>query len=115
LADVPGQRKSREPAGNLCVGKNHIDSASGARQRCHTPSCTVPVLCKHNCYSAAREDLSRIARKRERPVMRFRACAALLAALSTAVLAADKPQYGTWGFDASGMDSKTKPGNDFFR
>src|SRR5436190_22344631 len=26
-----------------------------------------------------------------------------------------KPQYGTWGFDLAGMDTKTKPGDDFFR
>jgi putative endopeptidase len=39
-----------------------------------------------------------------------------MAALSTtAVLAVDKPQFGTWGFDASGMDATTRPGNDFFR
>jgi len=47
--------------------------------------------------------------------MRLRISAALLVALSTAVLAADKPQFGTWGFDASGMDAKTRSGNDFFR
>ncbi len=39
--------------------------------------------------------------------------AALLAA--TAALAADKPLYGTWGFDTAGMDKATKPGDDFFR
>lgn len=48
--------------------------------------------------------------------MRFRLCAALVAALSsTVVLAADKPQFGDFGFDATGMDARTKPGNDFFR
>jgi putative endopeptidase len=26
-----------------------------------------------------------------------------------------KPQYGAWGFDLSGSDPATKPGNDFFR
>src|SRR5213595_3557170 len=26
-----------------------------------------------------------------------------------------KPQYGAWGFDLEGMDTKTKPGDDFFR
>src|ERR1700693_3892296 len=26
-----------------------------------------------------------------------------------------KLKYGTWGFDLSGMDTKTKPGDDFFR
>ncbi len=25
------------------------------------------------------------------------------------------PKYGTWGFDASGMDQSVKPGDDFFR
>ena len=39
--------------------------------------------------------------------------AALFAA--TAALAADKPQYGSWGFDMAGMDMKTQPGDDFFR
>ena len=39
--------------------------------------------------------------------------AALLA--TTAALAADKPQYGAWGFDSAGMDAKTRPGDDFFR
>jgi putative endopeptidase len=47
--------------------------------------------------------------------MPLRIGAVLLVALSTAVLAADKPQFGTWGFDASGMDARTRPGNDFFR
>src|SRR3982750_3248753 len=27
----------------------------------------------------------------------------------------DKPQYGAWGFDLAGADTKTKPGDDFFR
>src|SRR5262249_21523491 len=26
-----------------------------------------------------------------------------------------KPQYGAWGFDLSGADRETKPGDDFFR
>src|SRR5436189_5183271 len=26
-----------------------------------------------------------------------------------------KLKYGTWGFDLAGMDTKTKPGDDFFR
>src|SRR5438093_8693883 len=26
-----------------------------------------------------------------------------------------KPQYGTWGFDLAGADTKAKPGDDFFR
>ena len=26
-----------------------------------------------------------------------------------------KPQYGAWGFDLPGADTKTKPGDDFFR
>jgi putative endopeptidase len=26
-----------------------------------------------------------------------------------------KPQYGKWGFDLAGADTKTKPGDDFFR
>ena len=46
--------------------------------------------------------------------MRLQVCAALFA-LSTTVLAADKPQFGTWGFDAPGMDARTRPGDDFFR
>src|SRR5438067_8434386 len=57
-----------------------------------------------------------VSSKWEETDMRFCLCAALVAALSAvAALAADKPQYGTWGFDSSGMDAKTKPGDDFFR
>ena len=36
-------------------------------------------------------------------------------ALATAALAADKPQYGNWGFDSTGIDSHVTPGDDFFR
>ncbi len=28
---------------------------------------------------------------------------------------AEKPQYGSWGFDRAGADLKTRPGDDFFR
>ena len=39
--------------------------------------------------------------------------------LSPLAFSADVPEtklkYGTWGFDLAGMDSKTKPGDDFFR
>jgi len=37
-----------------------------------------------------------------------------LAAASTAT-AADKPQYGAWGFDLTAMDKGVKPGDDFNR
>jgi len=47
--------------------------------------------------------------------MQVRLCALLLAAVTTAALAGDKPQFGAWGFDAGGMDAKTRPGDDFFR
>jgi putative endopeptidase len=40
------------------------------------------------------------------------ASAAFLAVVNPAVAA---PQYGTWGFDLSAMDSSVKPGNDFNR
>jgi len=45
------------------------------------------------------------------------ACGALAAALltGTAAFAVDKPVYGTWGLDESGMDKSIKPGDDFFR
>jgi putative endopeptidase len=45
-------------------------------------------------------------------------CATVLlvgTALISAALAQDKPQYGNWGFDATGVDSHAKPGDDFFR
>src|SRR5689334_8832818 len=44
-------------------------------------------------------------------------CAATLVAgtASAADVPSAKPQYGTWGFDASGMDKATAPGADFFR
>src|ERR1051326_3042493 len=35
--------------------------------------------------------------------------------LYSADTAPPKLKYGTWGFDLSGMDTKTKPGDDFFR
>jgi putative endopeptidase len=41
--------------------------------------------------------------------------ALLVATLATASLAADKPQYGAWGFDTAGADFKANPGDDFFR
>ena len=42
---------------------------------------------------------------------------ALAAALSATTLAAaaDKPQYGAWGFDLTAMDTSVKPGDDFNR
>jgi putative endopeptidase len=40
----------------------------------------------------------------------------LVASVFTAAsLAADKPQYGSWGFDSTGVDSHERPGDDFFR
>jgi putative endopeptidase len=39
--------------------------------------------------------------------------AAMCLAVATAAAAA--PQYGTWGFDLSAMDTSVKPGNDFNR
>src|ERR1700722_2229982 len=47
--------------------------------------------------------------------MKLTATVLLATALSTAALAADKPQYGSWGFDATGVDARVKPGDDFFR
>jgi putative endopeptidase len=44
-------------------------------------------------------------------------CAGVVAMLGTAATSAtdNKPQYGDWGFDLSGADNATKPGDDFFR
>lgn len=43
-------------------------------------------------------------------------CAATFAIACFAASAdAPKPQYGSWGFDATGMDRSVKPGDDFFR
>jgi len=47
--------------------------------------------------------------------------AVCLACIATATQAANapdtssKPQYGTWGYDSAGADTKTRPGDDFFR
>jgi putative endopeptidase len=41
--------------------------------------------------------------------------AAFIIACASTVYAADKPQYGAWGYDSAGMDKATKPGDDFFR
>src|SRR5947209_14067127 len=71
---------------------------------------------QRDCYSACARNPASVAHKRKGHNMRFRFSAALLATLATAVaLAADNPQYGSWGFDASGVDAKTRPGDDFFR
>ena len=52
--------------------------------------------------------------------VRFTLSAAFLLLLAPGLNAgsaapATKPQYGDWGFDATGADVKTKPGDDFFR
>ena len=39
---------------------------------------------------------------------------AVLAAATVAALAADKPQFGSFGFDTAGMDRSVKPGDDFY-
>jgi len=42
--------------------------------------------------------------------------AALLAGMAHATDATSaKPQYGSWGFDMTGVDKATRPGDDFFR
>ena len=40
---------------------------------------------------------------------------AAVAVLATAALAADKPEYGTWGQDMTSFDKAVKPGDDFFK
>ena len=40
--------------------------------------------------------------------------AGLLASAAPAIVFADKPIYGSWGYDATAMDSAVKPGDDFF-
>jgi len=49
----------------------------------------------------------------------LRALALLALCFSPLAYAGDsppnKPQYGNWGFDSSGADVSTKPGDDFFR
>jgi putative endopeptidase len=48
--------------------------------------------------------------------MKLHFCAAaVLALVAATALAADKPQFGTWGFDTAGADFHTRPGDDFFR
>ncbi len=37
------------------------------------------------------------------------------ATLAAETTSAPHPQYGSWGYDATGEDPKTKPGDDFFR
>ena len=38
-----------------------------------------------------------------------------MAAASVAKAVGAKPQYGSWGFDMTGVDKATRPGDDFFR
>src|SRR5262245_37703128 len=40
--------------------------------------------------------------------------AASLLAIAPATPGSAKPVYGTWGYDATAMDSAVKPGDDFF-
>jgi endothelin-converting enzyme/putative endopeptidase len=40
--------------------------------------------------------------------------AASLLAIATAAAGADKPVFGSWGYDATAMDAGVKPGDDFF-
>jgi putative endopeptidase len=47
--------------------------------------------------------------------MKIAAIVLLATALTAAAAAADKPQYGSWGFDATGVDAHAKAGDDFFR
>ncbi|QNK03070.1 M13 family metallopeptidase [Dyella telluris] len=42
-------------------------------------------------------------------------CALTIGVAYAADSTAGKPQYGAWGFDQAGADTKVKPGNDFFR
>jgi len=42
-------------------------------------------------------------------------CAGLLTAATAMAADPGKPQYGDWGFDRSGADFSTRPGDDFFR
>src|SRR2546430_11485075 len=48
-----------------------------------------------------------------RPLLLFTLCFSPLA--RSADVPATKLKYGAWGFDLSGMDQKTKSGDDFFR
>ena len=48
-----------------------------------------------------------------RPLLLFALCFSPLA--HSADAPATKLKYGAWGFDLSGMDQKTKSGDDFFR
>jgi putative endopeptidase len=48
-------------------------------------------------------------------ILRLFGLICLLPLASKAADAPGKPQYGTWGFDLAGADTKTKPGDDFFR
>src|SRR5256714_5495448 len=52
-----------------------------------------------------------------KPILRAAFIVAFFSALHAQ--AADAPpaklKYGAWGFDLSGMDTNTKPGDDFFR
>jgi putative endopeptidase len=57
----------------------------------------------------------RVTPTQETPMkMSILACALTLVA-SVCVADEAKPQYGAWGFDLSGADKTTRPGDDFFR
>ena len=49
------------------------------------------------------------------PLVFLLAAIFVIAANAETPKSANAPQYGKWGFDGSGADMKTKPGDDFFR
>src|SRR2546421_8815581 len=51
---------------------------------------------------------------RARTLLLFLSCSLVLRAADSPP-PNNKPQYGAWGFDLAGADTKTKPGDDFFR
>src|SRR5262249_48944810 len=71
------------------------------------------------CYMLLRE---LVERSKMLTKNRLFVCAALIATLalaggpSTPLVAqpAEQPQFGSWGFDLSGMDPKAKPGDSFY-
>ena len=55
-----------------------------------------------------------------RKILLFATALVALALSAKAIFAQEEaslasPKYGTWGFDATGMDLSVKPGDDFFR
>jgi putative endopeptidase len=103
---------------------SHHSEPNKGDASCHVLSLLLDAaIFRDLLFADLRGDPVRFQRRGKTMFLAARFCvgAALLimAASSSALHAQEagttKPQYGTWGFDATGEDKSAKPGDDFFR